>query len=314
MSAFDRFTAHIINFIPFQLRAGRKLSIDCNASFDRPAPEEPDFLPGASGSGFRFQDQSQKQPHDEGWDFWEEDTAMMPWAAGLGSVTETPDVGSSRNPVVFLPEASRDPLNEELHYYMDKMATRGRDTPCYVILFGLGTDQTEGIYTLRTVDSGGDGEWVNVDTVVAFEAEVDGLRFSTLLEASLAHVPSVYATTWGEITDWCADNNTRCRLELAGSFLIPPESNVAVTDWERALSLQRGMYSVLDEEPALGGAPVEAECSPDIPSFFIDGPDWVHYSSDFEDSAADLSNIVDSKLADVSIASIREGLERLLNH
>lgn len=238
---------------------------------------------------------------------------MMPWIAGQ-ALPEPEKDNAGRNPVVFHPDVTDlgpDMLNEELKQYVDKMVTRERNAACFVILFGLGVEDTEGIYTLRTVDCSSEGDIINMDTVVAFEEEVDALRFATLLEASLEHVPSVFPTSWGEITDWCEENNTRCRLEPGGSLLIPPESNVTMTDWERALALQRGDYKVLDEEPALGTSAVaEAESTPLAPGFFIDGPDWVY---DHED-ALDVSNIVDSKLADSSIASIREDLERLLNH
>ena len=240
---------------------------------------------------------------------WDMDAAMMPWAAGL-STPSSGDGAAARKPLVFLPSSQRDPLSEELHFYADKMSTQKREAGCYVILFGSGVEDTEGIYTLRTVDASPDGDLVNVDTVLAFEQEVDAMRFATLLEASLYHVPSVYATSWGDITDWCTENNTRCRLEPSGSLLMPPDANVAVTDWERALSLQRGMYSVLDEEPAVGAAATAAG-APLAPGFFIDGPDWV-FDPELEE-AADLSNIVDTKLADSSIAAIRADLERLLN-
>ena len=143
------------------------------------------------------------------------------------------------------------------HAHRHAASAIGDATTCYVILFGMGSEETEGIYTLRTVEAcdWSDGEDVtNVDTVVAFEDEVDAQRFATLLEASLRHQPAVYSTTWGDITEWSTENAARCRLEPSGSLLLPPESNVSVTDWERALALQRGQYTVLDEEPdAVGG-------------------------------------------------------------
>jgi hypothetical protein len=37
---------------------------------------------------------------------------------------------------------------------------------------------------------------------------------------------------------FCSDSGYRCRLELEGSMLMPPEYNVHVTDWERSLRLR----------------------------------------------------------------------------
>lgn len=184
---------------------------------------------------------------------------------------------------------------------------------CYVILFGTGSEETEGIYTLRTVDCGEDGETMNVDTVVAFENEVDAQRFATLLEASLKHQPAVYSTSWSDITEWCEENNARCRLEPSGSLLIPPESNVSVTDWERALALQRGEFTVLDYEPSYGEVSMESMEE----SILKEMRDLMALSSfEFQTNQTvdidNISNIVDSKLAGQSIAEVREELEKLI--
>jgi len=178
-------------------------------------------------------------------------------------------------------------------------------TKCYVILFGMGSEETEGIYTLRTVEAHDEGDVTNVDTVVAFEDEVDAQRFSTLLEASLRHQPAVYSTTWGDITEWSTENAARCRLEPSGSLLLPPESNVSVTDWERALALQRGQYTVLEEEPqAILG---QDEIVDDAELFRMD-----EVTFDQKMEYDNVSNIVDSRMANSSLNSVREELERLL--
>jgi hypothetical protein len=185
-------------------------------------------------------------------------------------------------------------------------------TQCYVILFGMGSEDTEGIYTLRTVEASDEGDVANVDTVVAFEDEVDAQRFATLLEASLRHQPAVYSTTWGDITEWSTENAARCRLEPSGSLLLPPESNVSVTDWERALALQRGQYTVLEEEPEVvqnfssfyDGALSPAE---EAELFRMD-----EVAFDHKVEHDNVSNIVDSRMANSSLNSVREELERLL--
>lgn len=192
------------------------------------------------------------------------------------------------------------------------------ETQCYVILFGMGSEETEGIYTLRTVDNGRDGESFNVDTVVAFKTEVDAQRFATLLEASLKHQPAVYSTSWADIKEWCTENNARFRLEPAGSLLIPPESNVSITDWERALALQRGEYSVLAQEPDVHMyGPRRSDAEPKNTS--LDGieEEILELSFDFYAGMLDhdnINNIVDSKLAEHSLAKLREDLERLIRN
>lgn len=180
---------------------------------------------------------------------------------------------------------------------------------CFVILFGMGSEETEGIYTLRTVEYD-DGDVVNVDTVVAFASEVDAQRFATLLEASLRHQPAVYSTSWSDIREWCAENNAKCRLEQEGSLLIPPESNVSVTDWERALALQRGEFSVLEEEPKRADGLPHEEKEEDVfaSMFSMDGMD------DSKMELDNVSNIVDSRMANSSLNSVREELERLLGN
>lgn len=63
------------------------------------------------------------------------------------------------------------------------------------------------------------------------------------------HVPSVWPIEWGELLDFCNAAGYRCRLEPAGSLLIPPDYNVGLTDWERTLRLRQGDWAVLDAEP-----------------------------------------------------------------
>lgn len=215
-------------------------------------------------------------------------------------------------------------LHQDLTHYSSSFtspghlsAGRAMDglTKCYVILFGMGETETEGIYTLRTVEASDDGDAKNVDTVVAFEDIVDAERFATLLEASLRHQPAVYSTTWGDITDWSKENAARCRLESPGSLLLPPESNVSVTDWERALALQRGHYSVLDEEPAVSQRQETANSevlSPREEAELFSMEELSFPDGKVEGIDYDLNNIVDSRMAKESLSSVREELERLL--
>ena len=230
----------------------------------------------------------------------------MPW----GSPSFPSQHAEDSRPLVFYPPSQhlgRAYAQPSAPAEPSESAAAPRDGTCHVILFGVGEEMTEGIYTLRTQDFV-EGDFANVDTVVAFEAAVDAERFATMLEASLGHEPTVFPITWEDITEWCGDNNTRCRLEPAGSLILPPASNLGVTDWERLLSLRRNEFKVLDAEPAVGEAASPAALAP---GFFIDGPDWVHHEEPA--AAADhLGNIVDSRLADASMATIRQDLERLM--
>lgn len=248
-------------------------------------------------------------------DTWDIDASVIPWTAGLLNLNETKAGDFHNGPLVFYPTSQDLALDFENDARPGSRAWPSEvdAPPCYVILFGVGEEATEGIYTLRTLDVDGS---TNVDTVVAFESEVDAQRFATLLEATMFHKPSVFSLSWADVTEWCNETNTRCRLEAAGSLLIPPEANVGVTDWERALALQRGEFQVLDSEPAYGAALNGNDASLEdalAPGFFIDGPEWV-YGESRNSQDADFSNIVDSKLADANIAAIRADLERLLNH
>lgn len=263
-------------------------------------------------------------------DFWDIDASVIPWTAGFNKFDEAEPAQVRRAPYMFYPSTQQAAVDFQDG---DSPSSRERPfhtstAPCYVILFGVGEESMEGIYTLRTQEPDG---LTNVDTVVAFESEVDAQRFATLLEATMVHKPSVFSISWGDVTDWCNESNTRCRLEPAGSLFIPPEANVGVTDWERALALQRGEYRVLDSEPTVGnesgaveplyngllnGTDVVASVAN---GFFIDGPDWVFNEDEEEvevdDQLADVSSVMDDALADAAnLAAIRASLERLLNH
>lgn len=247
----------------------------------------------------------------------------MPWAAGhlqrhdAGNMNE-----AQREPLLFIPSQQMNG-EEEISRQIFPSET---DAPCYVILFGVGEEDVEGIYTLRTSDIEKSTLAVaSVDTVVAFESEIDAQRFATLLEASLSHKPCVFPISWSDVTEWCNDNNTRCRLEPSGSLLIPPESNVERTDWERALALQRGEYKILSDEPTFTSnddlleMEIASESAFSPSSFFIDGPDgWTddyeddEESVDFEQQSDIAISSVEARMAD-GMDSIVASFERLMS-
>lgn len=179
---------------------------------------------------------------------------------------------------------------------------------CYVILFGVGRAETEGIYSLRAVAK---DDGLPVDTIVAFENEDDALRYSTLLEATMDHEPTVWPIEWGELLEFCNSAGYRCRLEPSGSLLIPPDYNVGMTDWEKSLKLRKGEFSVLGAEPA----PRPAEAGAGL---FIDGPNWVFdlapvAQDEDEVRAEHLNAVIDSQLSSpAALEAMRASLERLL--
>lgn len=63
-------------------------------------------------------------------------------------------------------------------------------------------------------------------------------RYSALLEATMEHSPHVCSISPTELMAFCSDSGYRCRLELEGSLLMPPDYNVHITDWERSLRLR----------------------------------------------------------------------------
>ncbi|KAG2452072.1 hypothetical protein HYH02_003108 [Chlamydomonas schloesseri] len=116
----------------------------------------------------------------------------------------------------------------------------------YVILFGVGERDTEGIYSLRAFrpDDG-----LPHETIIAFECEEEATRYACLLEASMDHTPHVCSIPPRELLSFCLDQTYSCRLEPRGSLLIPPDFNVSVTDWERSLRLREGKFAVLEADP-----------------------------------------------------------------
>lgn len=115
----------------------------------------------------------------------------------------------------------------------------------YCIIFGAGVHDGEGIYSLRAYSDDG----LPHETIIVFESHEDAERFGTLLEATMAHVPTVCTLSLKELLSFCSEHGHTCRLEPHGSLLIPPDFNVAVTDWEMSLKLRDGRYSVLEAEP-----------------------------------------------------------------
>lgn len=54
----------------------------------------------------------------------------------------------------------------------------------------------------------------------------------------MEHSPHVCSIPPAELVTFCGESGYGCRLELAGSMLMPPDYNVHITDWERSLALR----------------------------------------------------------------------------
>uniref|UniRef100_A0A061RLV0 Uncharacterized protein n=1 Tax=Tetraselmis sp. GSL018 TaxID=582737 RepID=A0A061RLV0_9CHLO len=136
---------------------------------------------------------------------------------------------------------------------LDNMSTLSSLNEVFVILFGVGEEGEEGIYSLKSLG----GQGVAVDTVIAFESEVDADRYAGLLEAVMVWKPTVHSITPVELVEFVLDSGLDCRLQPRGSHIFPPDWNVPVgmTDWERKRRLRMGQYTVLEADPADGAAP-----------------------------------------------------------
>lgn len=111
-----------------------------------------------------------------------------------------------------------------------------------MILFGVGEVDTEGIYTVKL--ELGDrcaSEDLNVDVVLAFESRSDATRYASQLDTLLfKYMPWVYSSSTAEIVEFCDEQGYELHIEPCGSTMSPPPANVAVTDWERYMSIRDG--------------------------------------------------------------------------
>lgn len=126
-------------------------------------------------------------------------------------------------------------LNNATSSYVYGSTTLWNSLPhVHVILFGVGQPNSiEGIYSVKGLANG-----EALDTIIAFEDAIDAERYAALLEATMEHKPTVCPIDPHELLSFCSESGHSCRLESAGSLLIPPNCNVGVTDWERTLQLR----------------------------------------------------------------------------
>lgn len=93
----------------------------------------------------------------------------------------------------------------------------------YVLVFNAGTDN-EGIHTVR------EG---NRNKILMFESQDDATRFALMLEAQDFPTPTVEAIDAEEIKGFCESADYDWELVREnGDLVVPPEINVAETDWQ----------------------------------------------------------------------------------
>jgi hypothetical protein len=83
--------------------------------------------------------------------------------------------------------------------------------------------ENEGIYAQKIGDK---------NVVIAFAEEDDAVRYSVYLEAQDFRSPVPEAIDEGEITEFCQSAGYEYYLVPAGELCLPPEQNVAQTDWQ----------------------------------------------------------------------------------
>ncbi|MEZ2303643.1 MAG: DUF3110 domain-containing protein [Microcoleus sp.] len=91
----------------------------------------------------------------------------------------------------------------------------------FVLLFNARTEN-EGIHTIQLGDR---------NKVLMFESEDDAIRFGVMLEAQDFPEPTVEAIDEEEIKEFCDSVDYDWELVPAGALEIPPENNVAQTEW-----------------------------------------------------------------------------------
>jgi hypothetical protein len=65
-----------------------------------------------------------------------------------------------------------------------------------------------------------------------FASEDDATRFALMLEAQDFPTPAVEGLDREEIEEFCRDADYDCQLVEEGMLALPPETNLAETDWQ----------------------------------------------------------------------------------
>lgn len=92
----------------------------------------------------------------------------------------------------------------------------------FVLLFNARTEN-EGIHTIRVGDR---------NQVLMFESFDDATRFALMLEAQDFPTATVEAMDVEEIKEFCELAGYDWQVVPDGALALPPETNVAQTDWQ----------------------------------------------------------------------------------
>ncbi len=96
----------------------------------------------------------------------------------------------------------------------------------FVLLFNARTEN-EGIHSIQV----GDAEQIR-NKVLMFESEDDATRFALMLEAQDFPPATVETMDAEEIKEFCESASYEWEIIPAGALALPPETNVAATDWQ----------------------------------------------------------------------------------
>lgn len=99
----------------------------------------------------------------------------------------------------------------------------------FILLFHARTD-SEGIHTLK-VNQPEAERGLSQDVVLAFEVEDDAVRYALLLEAQDFPAPTVESIDRSEVEEFCQSAGLALRFVPEGTLEVPPEANLAETDW-----------------------------------------------------------------------------------
>jgi len=140
--------------------------------------------------------------------------------------------------------------------WWDELKTYDNKDEVFILLFGAGTGQ-EGVYSLQRISE----EGLPLDTVLAFATQRDAEKYAALLEDEMAQQAHVETILPSELREFCAESGFEVRVVDYSAVLLgffrPPKQTVEVTDWERAVRLRAGLWSMCDEP--FVGKQVEAE-------------------------------------------------------
>ena len=92
----------------------------------------------------------------------------------------------------------------------------------FVLLFNARTEN-EGIHTIRVGER---------NKVLIFESEDDATRFALMLDAQDFPTATVEGIDAEEIKEFCESADYDWEIIADGALALPPETNVAQTDWQ----------------------------------------------------------------------------------